>query len=102
MATEEDVEDGPWRAGAIGRIPDDDALVWRDDAVYGAQFYAATPTEAEGAARLLNDLEARTTRYRTALEKLRDLMNPTNREQFVMRGPMAFVSVYNVVEDALK
>ena len=29
-------------------------------------------------------------------------MNPKNREQFVMRGPMAFVSVYNVVEDALK
>ncbi len=102
MATDDDVNDPPWQAGAIGRIPDDDALVWRDDAAFGPQFYAASPKEAEDAAVLLNDLEARAARYRTALEKLRELMSPKNREQFVMRGPMAFVSVYNVVEDALK
>ena len=52
-------EDGPWYAGAIGRIPEDDALVWRDDAVHGPQFYAASSDDAETAARLLNDLEKR-------------------------------------------
>lgn len=102
MATDDDVTEGPWQAGAIGRVPEDDALVWRDDAVTGPQFYAATPTEAEDAAKLLNDLEARAARHRTALEQLRELMSPKNREKFVMRGPMAFVSVYNIVEDALK
>jgi len=49
----------PWHAGAIGRIPEDDALVWRDDAIYGAQFYAANASEAEIAAQLLNELERR-------------------------------------------
>jgi hypothetical protein len=28
-------------------------------------------------------------------------MSPGNRHAFVSRGPMAFASVYNVVEDAL-
>jgi hypothetical protein len=51
--------DGPWYAGAIGRMPEDDSLVWRDDAVFGPQFYAANPTEAEKAAQILNDLEQR-------------------------------------------
>jgi hypothetical protein len=62
MATEEDVPEGPWYAGAIGRIPDDDSLVYREDAVWGAKFYAGTPAEAELAARFLNDLEARLAR----------------------------------------
>jgi len=53
-----DVEDGPWYAGAIGRIPDDDCLVWRDDAMWGPQFYAASVEDAEHAAKLLNALEA--------------------------------------------
>ena len=52
-------EDGPWQAGAIGRIPEDDSLVWRDDAVYGPQFYAASPGDAEKAASILNALETR-------------------------------------------
>ena len=51
--------EGPWMAGAIGRIPDDEALVWRDDAVFGPQFYAASLDEAAKAVRILNDLEAR-------------------------------------------
>jgi len=46
-----------WHAGAIGRIPDDDSLVYRDDAVYGPQFYAATPAAAEEAARILNEMQ---------------------------------------------
>jgi hypothetical protein len=46
-----------WHAGAVGRIPDDDSLVYRDDAVYGPQFYAKSPSAAEEASRLLNDLE---------------------------------------------
>jgi len=53
---------GPWYAGAIGRLPEDDSLVFREDAVYGAQFRAASPKEAEDAARILNDLEARLAR----------------------------------------
>ena len=40
-------------------------------------------------------------RYRLALEKLRDLMGPKNRERFVMRGMMAFIDVNNIVEEAL-
>jgi hypothetical protein len=59
MATDEDVDEGPWLAGAIGRIPEDDALVWRDDAVSGPQFYARTPADAARAACILNELEAR-------------------------------------------
>jgi hypothetical protein len=51
--------DGPWYAGAIGRIPEDDSLVYRDDAMFGPQFYAASPQDAEIAAKLLNDLEKR-------------------------------------------
>jgi hypothetical protein len=53
----EPINDGPWYAGAIGRIPEDDSLVWRDDAVFGPQFYAASPKEAETIAKILNDLE---------------------------------------------
>jgi hypothetical protein len=52
-------EDGPWQAGAVGRTPQDDALVWRNDAVSGPHFYAAGPTDAERATVLLNSLEAR-------------------------------------------
>jgi hypothetical protein len=48
-----------WSAGAIGRIPDDDSLVFRDDAIFGKQFYAASPSEAEAAARFLNEIEDR-------------------------------------------
>ena len=59
MASDENVDTGPWRAGAIGRIPEDDALVWRDDAAFGPQFYAASSDEAAKAARILNELEAR-------------------------------------------
>ncbi len=40
-------------------------------------------------------------RYGAALEVIRELMSPGNRHAFVSRGPMAFASVYNVVEDAL-
>lgn len=52
-------EDDPWCAGAVGRIPEDDSLVWRDDAIHGPQFYAASPADAETAARFLNELEKR-------------------------------------------
>lgn len=48
----------PWIAGAIGKSPHDDALVWRDDAMHGPKFWAATPGDATEAARLLNDLES--------------------------------------------
>lgn len=48
-----------WNAGAIGRIPEDDSLVYRDDAVYGPRFYAASPSAAEEAARLLNEMQDR-------------------------------------------
>ena len=58
----QNIDDGPWYAGAIGRIPEDDSLVWRDDAVFGKQFYAASPSEAEKAAAYLNELEATITR----------------------------------------
>lgn len=51
------MNDGPWCAGAIG-TGDDDSLVFRDDAVFGPKFYAATPEDAEIAARILNELEA--------------------------------------------
>jgi hypothetical protein len=58
--TDQSAEREPhWSAGAIGRIPDDDSLVFRDDAVYGKQFYAASPSEAEAAARFLNEIEDR-------------------------------------------
>jgi len=49
--------DDPWHAGAIGRDPKDQSLVWRDDAVNGPNFYAASPEEAELAAHYLNKLE---------------------------------------------
>jgi hypothetical protein len=52
-----DEEDGPWQAGAIGLIPKDDGLVWRDDAVFGKQFYALNNKEAQIAADILNRLE---------------------------------------------
>ena len=39
--------------------------------------------------------------WQLALVKIRDMMSPKNRQRFVMGGPMAFASVYNVVEDAL-
>ncbi len=54
----------PWHAGAIGRIPEDDALVWRDDAMNGPQFYAANPSEAETAAQILNKLEEQLVEYK--------------------------------------
>jgi hypothetical protein len=60
-------DEGPWEAGAIGRIPDDDSLVYRDDAVTGAQFYARTVEDAVLAARRLNELEAEVTSLRAAL-----------------------------------
>lgn len=50
-------DEDPWYAGAIGRIPEDDSLVFRDDAVFGLMFYARSPEEAELAAKYLNDLE---------------------------------------------
>jgi len=40
--------------------------------------------------------------YRKALESIRDMMSPKNRERFVMQGPLAWIAVYNVVEEALK
>ena len=40
-------------------------------------------------------------RYRVALETIREMMSPANRQRFVTGGPMAFAGVYNVVEDAL-
>jgi hypothetical protein len=46
-----------WNAGAIGRIPDDDSLVYRDDAVFGPSFYCASPGQAEEAARMLSALQ---------------------------------------------
>jgi hypothetical protein len=49
----------PWCAGAIGRIPQDDALVYREDAMTGLSFYALNANEAEIAAQYLNDLEKR-------------------------------------------
>lgn len=55
-----------WNAGAIGRIPEDDSLVYRDDAVSGPQFYARSPSEAEVAAAQLNRLQ----RCADALEEL--------------------------------
>ena len=39
--------------------------------------------------------------YRKALEEIRDMMGPKNRERFVMQGIRSMVSVYNVVEKAL-
>jgi hypothetical protein len=39
--------------------------------------------------------------YRNALEEIREMMSPKNRERFVMQGPLAFVAVYNAVETAL-
>jgi hypothetical protein len=47
-------------------------------------------------------VRVRSEQYRLALEKIRDMMGPKNRERFVMQGPRAFIDVYNVVEDALK
>lgn len=55
--TPKDEREPRWNAGAMGREPEDDALVWRDDAVTGAQFYAASPAEAARAAAILNDME---------------------------------------------
>lgn len=52
------LEDGPWYAGALGKDPEDDALVYRDDAVTGPQFYAASPGEARTAAAILNHQSA--------------------------------------------
>lgn len=52
-------EDMPWYAGAIGRIPEDDSLVYREDAVFGPQFYARSPHDAGLAAQLLNEAEHR-------------------------------------------
>ena len=49
----------PWTAGAIGKSPEDDALVWRDDAVFGPTFYARSTKDAEVAAKHLNDLEGK-------------------------------------------
>ena len=40
-------------------------------------------------------------RYRLALEEIREMMGPANRQQFVMRGALAFAGVWNVVESAL-
>lgn len=54
---DEPKNDGPWYAGAIGKIPEDDSLVYREDAMFGPSFYAASPQEADRAARILNDLE---------------------------------------------
>jgi hypothetical protein len=51
-------EEGPWFAGAIGHSPQDDALVWRDDATTGASFYAANPHEAKKAVIILNEFDA--------------------------------------------
>ena len=62
--------EGPWEAGAIGRIPDDDSLVYRGDAVTGTQFYARTPEDAEQATRALNDLESRLDVVRTVYKRL--------------------------------
>jgi hypothetical protein len=64
MANEEDVDAGPWHAGAIGKYPQDDALVWRDDAVSGPQFFVATPHDAMVAAAHLNGLERMVARLR--------------------------------------
>jgi len=41
-------------------------------------------------------------KYRKALEQIRDMMGPENRQRFVMQGPRAFLGLYNVVEAALK
>jgi hypothetical protein len=57
-AKERAMSEGPWEAGAIGRIPDDNSLVYRGDAVTGVQFYARTPDDAAQAARSLNELES--------------------------------------------
>jgi hypothetical protein len=57
----------PWQAGAVGRNPQDDALVWRNDAVSGPHFYAAGPADAERATVLLNALEARIAELELAL-----------------------------------
>ena len=50
--------EGPWEAGAIGRIPDDDSLVYRG------------PEDAEQATRALNDLESRLDVVRTVYKRL--------------------------------
>ncbi len=39
--------------------------------------------------------------YGRALEEIRDMMSPANRERLVMQGPRAMIGVYNVVEAAL-
>jgi hypothetical protein len=57
--------------------------------------------EANGAAIDAGRVLVLAERYRAGLEKIRELMSPGNRHAFVSRGPMAFASVYNVVEDAL-
>jgi hypothetical protein len=54
------VRDEAWYAGAIGKSPKDDSLVYQGDAVHGRQFYAASPSEAERAADILNELERAT------------------------------------------
>lgn len=38
---------------------------------------------------------------REALGRILDMMSPMNRERFVMRGPMALVSIYEVARAAL-
>ena len=75
-----DQVNGPWQAGAVGRIPQDDPLVWRDDAVDGPQFYAATPGDAEIAASQLNALEARIAELERALSDAREVAMSTRPE----------------------
>jgi len=91
-----------WNAGAVGRIPEDDALVWRDDAMTGPQFYAASESEAAVAAKQLNLVQDERDRYHAALVALSDMMGPKGREAFVMLGPRMFSAALEVVQEALK
>ena len=100
-------DDDPWHAGAIGRIPDDDSLVWRDDATTGPQFWAASLKQAETAAVILNALERRLIPstppdWRGALEEERRVTARTAAlEQLLRDAQAANYDNYKRAEDAI-
>lgn len=50
----------------------------------------------------VSDARHESNKYKVALEKIRELMGPENRERFVMQGPAAFAAIYYEVEAALQ
>jgi hypothetical protein len=79
----------------------DEMTPCNDDCDVRAVFSWVDPADLQRVRDLRHVRDAEVAKYRTALEAIREMMSPKNRQRFVMRGPMAFASVYNVVEDAL-